>query len=187
MKGSSFIKAWNLMAVCPFTHQRGPTQPTSGASNKHSLFHLALPFTGSTEPSPILKATQILQLNWKNDEDVTEGLWPAIPFGVEGYSQPRSICWANVYCINANWCSKGEPCSSFLCWSGNTVTYWTFESTKSRNGIPNCHFMLFLLLFQDNCEALTLLYAISVIFRLLPCVWDAWDLMVKGFLCVFQL
>lgn len=104
MKGSSFIKAWNLTAVCSLSHQRGRTQPTSGASNKHSVFRAALPFTGSTEPNPILKATQILQLNWKN-EDVMEGVRPAIPFGSELLTATFNLL-RECLRINANWCIK---------------------------------------------------------------------------------
>lgn len=114
-------------AVCSFSHQRSQTQPTSGASNKHSLFHPALPFTGSPEPSPILKATQILQLNWKNDEDVMEGVRLAIPFGPDSYSELHSAWWGSVCSINANWCIKEKLCLLFLRWSGNTVTCRSIE------------------------------------------------------------
>lgn len=147
MKGSTFIKAWNPKAVCSFSHQRARTKPTSGPSNKHSFSRPALSFA---ELCPILKATQILQLNWKNDEDVMEGIRLAIPFGSDGYSQPHSIWWWNVYCINANWCSKEKPCShiSVLKWKYcNLPDPWILQSAEMEFQIV---ILCFFFLYSDS-------------------------------------
>lgn len=141
-------------AVCSFSHQQARTQPTSGASNKHSLFHPALPFTGSTEPNSHLEGN--------TDSPVKLEKWwrchgrLAIPFASDGYSEPRSIWWGNGYCINANWCIKEKPCLSFLCWSGNTVAHQTLESHKLQRWNLKVLFLHFSFCYQDKSEAVAL-------------------------------
>lgn len=144
-------------AVCSFSRQRARTQPTSGASNKHSLFHPALPFTGSMEPNP--------RLEGNTDSPVKLEKWwrchgrLAIPFGSDGYSEPRSIWWGNIYCINANWCIKEKPCLPFLCWSGNTVAHQTLESHKVQKWNLKV-FLCFFFCYQDKSKAVAFVCSI---------------------------
>lgn len=146
MKGSSFIKAWNLRPSVPspisgHEHNRHQEHQTNTA-----FPHPGLSVTGSTDPNPILKATQDspvkLKKWWRRHGRL------AIPFGYsDAYSEPPSIWWGNVYRINANWCIKDKPCLPFLWWSGNTGAHQTLEAHKvHKMKFKTIIFTLFLLL-----------------------------------------